>query len=103
MPGTKIGGLKAAATNKRLHGEDFYANIGRKGGKNGHTGGFAANPELAKAAGRKGGKISRRRPKTLQQTIDEMREKIADPEVQKALNELLDFEEDKKYRKKIVK
>ena len=101
MPGTKIGGLKAAATNKRLHGEDFYANIGRKGGKNGHTGGFAANPELAKAAGRKGGKISRRRPKTLQQSIDEMREKLADPEVQKALNDLLDFEEDKKYIKKI--
>ena len=71
MPGTKIGGLKAAATNKRLHGEDFYANIGRKGGKNGHTGGFAANPELAKAAGRKGGKISRRRPKIKDPELEE--------------------------------
>lgn len=34
--------------------------IGSKGGRNGHTGGFAANPELAKTAGAKGGRISRR-------------------------------------------
>ena len=56
MSGTLEGGRKAAATNKRLHGEDFYARIGKKGGKNGHTGGFAANPELARIAGKKGGK-----------------------------------------------
>ena len=60
MSGTKIGGSKAAITNKKLHGADFYARIGRKGGKNGHTGGFAANPELAREAGRKGGKKSKR-------------------------------------------
>lgn len=60
MTGTKAGGMKAAATNKKLHGEDFYARIGRKGGQNGHTGGFAANPELAKIAGAKGGRKSRR-------------------------------------------
>lgn len=60
MAGTKAGGLKAAATNRRLHGEDFYARIGKRGGENGHTGGFAANPELAKAAGAKGGRISSR-------------------------------------------
>lgn len=60
MAGTKEGGLKAAKTNKELHGEDFYARIGRKGGKNGHTGGFAANRELASLAGRKGGQISKR-------------------------------------------
>lgn len=60
MPGTKAGGLKAAATNKRLYGENFYANIGRRGGENGHAGGFAANPALAKLAGKKGGSISRR-------------------------------------------
>lgn len=34
--------------------------IGSKGGQNGHTGGFAANPELAKTAGAKGGRKSRR-------------------------------------------
>ena len=60
MSGTKIGGIKAAITNKEKHGKDFYARIGRIGGKNGHTGGFAANPELAHEAGRKGGKKSKR-------------------------------------------
>lgn len=54
------GGKKAAATNKERYGKDWYARIGRTGGKNGHTGGFAANPALAKIAGAKGGKISKR-------------------------------------------
>jgi len=63
MAGTKAGGMKAAATNKAKHGADFYAKIGAKGGKLGRTGGFAANPELARIAGRKGGLISRRTKK----------------------------------------
>lgn len=62
MAGTKAGGVKAAATNISRHGTEFYREIGRKGGRNGHTGGFAANPELAKIAGAKGGKISKRGP-----------------------------------------
>lgn len=61
MAGTKAGGVKAAQTNKNRHGKDFYAKIGAKGGQNGHTGGFAANRELARKAGAKGGRISRRR------------------------------------------
>lgn len=61
MAGTKAGGVKAAAANKAKHGADFYARIGAKGGKNGRTGGFAANPELARIAGAKGGRISRRK------------------------------------------
>jgi len=61
MPGTKEGGLKAAETNRARHGKEFYAKIGAKGGKLGTTGGFAANRELAREAGRKGGMISRRR------------------------------------------
>ena len=60
MAGTKAGGQKAAATNKALHGSDFYAKIGAIGGKKGRTGGFAANPSLARIAGAKGGRISRR-------------------------------------------
>lgn len=60
MSGTKKGGLKAAATNKARHGKDFYAQIGAKGGKMGRTGGFFANRELARIAGAKGGRISRR-------------------------------------------
>lgn len=34
--------------------------IGAQGGRNGHTGGFAYNPELARIAGAKGGSISKR-------------------------------------------
>ena len=60
MAGTKEGGKKAAAKNLQRD-PLFYAKIGAKGGKRGHTGGFAANPELARIAGAKGGRISRRR------------------------------------------
>lgn len=59
MAGNREGGLKAAAKNKAKD-PDFYAKIGRKGGKAGHTGGFAANRELASIAGKIGGKISKR-------------------------------------------
>lgn len=62
MSGNKEGGLKAAATNKKNHGEDFYARIGAIGGKASTTGGFYANRELAKEAGRKGGMKSKRGP-----------------------------------------
>ena len=62
MAGTKAGGLKAAQKNLEKD-PDFYAKIGAKGGRNGHTGGFAANPELARVAGAKGGRISRRTKK----------------------------------------
>ena len=72
MAGNKAGGLKAAATNKLKHGEDFYAKIGSKGGRNGNTGGFAATEpgvdgltgrERAALAGRIGGLKSKRRPR----------------------------------------
>ncbi len=62
MAGTKEGGRKAAETNKRKYGSEFYARIGREGGKNGHSGGFAANPMLARIAGAKGGRLSKRGP-----------------------------------------
>lgn len=69
MAGTRIGGAKAAATNKAKYGDDFYSRIGHIGGAIGSTGGFASSkvgkdgltgPERAKIAGRKGGKISKR-------------------------------------------
>lgn len=60
MVGTLEGGRKAAKTNILKYGNDFYARIGAKGGRNGHTGGFAANPALARIAGAKGGRKSRR-------------------------------------------
>lgn len=62
MTGTKEGGRKASATNRLKYGDDFYKRIGKKGGEMGHTGGFYANRELAREAGRKGGHISRRGP-----------------------------------------
>lgn len=62
MAGTAEGGKKAAAKNL-ARDPLFYAKIGRKGGENGHTGGFAANPQLARIAGAKGGRVSRRTKK----------------------------------------
>ena len=61
MAGTIEGGKKAAAKNL-ARDPDFYAKIGKIGGRNGTTGGFAANRELAKIAGQKGGRKSRRGP-----------------------------------------
>lgn len=63
MAGTKLGGKAAASTNKAKYGADFYAKIGAMGGKKGKTGGFYANRELARVAGAKGGRISRRSKK----------------------------------------
>ena len=62
MAGTSVGGIKAAITNKAKHGEDFYVRMGRLGGTISRGGGFAANRELAREAGRKGGKKSKRGP-----------------------------------------
>lgn len=60
MAGTRNGGLKAAETNKKRHGKDFYQKIGAAGGYKSRGGGFAANAELARYAGALGGRISRR-------------------------------------------
>lgn len=60
MAGTKAGGQAAAKTNKAKYGDDFYPRIGAMGGKKGHTGGFYANRELARVAGARGGRVSRR-------------------------------------------
>lgn len=42
MAGTKEGGLKAAKTIKRLHGDDFYVKLGHYAGKQSKGGGFAS-------------------------------------------------------------
>lgn len=74
MSGTVKGGKKATKTNIKRHGKDYYANIGRKGGKKSRTGGFASEKigrdgltgaERAKIAGAKGGHISKRKSLTL--------------------------------------
>lgn len=70
MVQTREGGRKTAQTIKEKWGTDFYREIGRKGGKNGHTGGFASDvigrdglsgKERARIAGKKGGTISKRK------------------------------------------
>lgn len=69
MSGTVEGGKKAYLTNITKHGKDFYREIGRRGGRNSRTGGFASmvvgkdgltGYQRAKVAGEKGGRISRR-------------------------------------------
>lgn len=69
MAGTHEGGRKAAQRNLEKHGADFYARIGAMGGKVGRTGGFYANRDLARKAGRLGGLKSRRK-KTVVNTDD---------------------------------
>ena len=71
MSGTVAGGLKASKTNRKLYGDNYYAEMGRKGGMSGHTGGFAANKELARRAGAKGGRKSRRAGE-IQTKLDEL-------------------------------
>ena len=61
MAGTKEGALKAAATIKEKHGEDFFKKVGAIGGAaKSPNKGFGVDRERAKLAGIKGGKISRR-------------------------------------------
>lgn len=69
MAGTKEGAVKTAKTNKERYGANFYAEIGRKGGENGTTGGFASQnvgkdgltgKERARIAGQKGGVATRK-------------------------------------------
>lgn len=60
MAGTREGGLKASQTVKERKGDDFYARIGRQGGQAKVPKGFAKNKELARKAGAKGGRKSKR-------------------------------------------
>lgn len=70
MSGSKIGGAKARDRNLS-NNPNFYADIGRIGGRNSSNGGFAHDsrtfwqkllrkPKASVLAGRKGGAISRR-------------------------------------------
>jgi uncharacterized protein len=63
MAGTVAGGKAAATAIKAKYGNDWYSKIGQQGGRKGRTGGFYANRELARIAGAKGGRISRRTKK----------------------------------------
>lgn len=61
MAGTKKGGAKTAETNIKKYGLDFYSKAGAIGGSRKVPNGFACMPkEKVRAAGAKGGSISRR-------------------------------------------
>lgn len=65
MSGTPSGGANTRETMIEIFGSEeayknFMGKIGAEGGRNGHTGGFHANRELARRAGAKGGAASRR-------------------------------------------
>ena len=60
MSGTTKGGLEAAKKNVERYGKDFYARIGAKGGRATVPKGFARNRALARIAGARGGRVSRR-------------------------------------------
>jgi hypothetical protein len=68
--GTKAGGIACRDTNYKKYGRDFYKRIGKEGGKNGHTGGFASTEmgedgltgrDRASIVGRVGGSKSSRK------------------------------------------
>lgn len=85
MDGTIEGGRKAAITNKMKYGDDFYRGIGHKGGSKTSPAKrwWALHPELAKAAGAKGGAKSKRGKakstlaKELSDALRELREATA--------------------------
>lgn len=71
MAGTKLGGQKAAESNKDKYGQDFYQRIGKLGGAKSRNGGYASylvgpdgltGRERARRDGKVGGEISRRGP-----------------------------------------
>lgn len=79
MSGTKQGAQKAKATILAKYGGDYFVEMGRIGGKLGHTGGFYADRELARRAGAIGGAKSKRGKKV--PTVD-----IDPPEQKKRFN-----------------
>ncbi len=60
MAGNKVGGAKAAATNKAKYGREFYQRIGAMGGSVPREHRGFQDTELASRAGKIGGTISRR-------------------------------------------
>lgn len=56
----EAGGSKIRKTIEERYGKDYWRKIGSKGGKATGMKGFALNPELARTAGRKGGKKNTR-------------------------------------------
>lgn len=78
MSGTVAGGKRAAQTNIRKFGDDYYRNIGRRGGRaKSSLKGFGTNRLLAKVAGSIGGKNSARKWTEEQRLVQGKRAKKA--------------------------
>lgn len=62
MSGTKAGGARTKKTIIERYGKDYYNKLGKQGSAAGDPKkrGFAVNRELAREAGRRGGKVSSR-------------------------------------------
>lgn len=73
--------VKGVKTIYARYVRNFFVEAGRRGGTNGHTGGFYKNRDLARTAGALGGRISRRNGKKISE-----RERR---EIHKAYEELL--------------
>ncbi len=56
--GHAMAGRKGGVATARAHGESFYSEIGRKGGRM-SPGNFKNNPQRAREAGRRGGQSRR--------------------------------------------
>ena len=78
MSGTKIGGKQAAKTNKAKYGDNFYREIGAKGGRNSTSGGFASDVigkdgltgrERASILAKKSGRMGKRGYKLIKKTL----------------------------------
>lgn len=66
MAGTKESGIKVKQTLYQKYGEDYFKEMGRKGGKaKSPLKGFGSSHQRAVEAGRKGGKISKRGKHTM--------------------------------------
>lgn len=99
MSGNRIGGKKAANTNKERYGQDFYKVQGAKGGSKSSDGGFGSSlvdangltgKERASIYGARGGRKSRRGPAKLKEEVQ------PSDAVLRSIN--LDLEEQKQSR-----
>lgn len=66
MAGTREGGKKAAETLLKKY-PNFYRDIGKKGGKNGHRKGFAVMPHAKVIAAGEAGRKSRYKIKWIEE------------------------------------
>lgn len=97
---TKEGGIKLAKTIRDKYGNNYWVEIGRKGGQIGRTGGFASEKvgadgmtgkERARVAGAKGGSISKRSPAKLTEVEKQIISRKADNRVKRIMSKYFTY------------